>query len=98
MSVAFWFILATTALLGIYTQGLQRQLSALKERVRLLETATGNDPVNDPVFAAEISDMLRKGRKMDAIKRYQTVSLGSATDARRAVEELELRTGHTAQD
>lgn len=98
MSVAFWFLLVTTALLGIYTQSLQRQLSVLKERVRLLETATGNDPVNDPIFAAEISDMLRKGRKMDAIKRYQTVSLGSAADARRAVEALELKTDRTARN
>jgi ribosomal protein L7/L12 len=83
--------------------GVDRHLLEIEQRLALVEArleqlfehldiaprespgGEGADPVNDP----EIQDLLVKGNKAQAVKRYRELTGAGIADAQRAIDEAE---------
>ncbi|HEY7500516.1 MAG TPA: hypothetical protein VH740_18485 [Vicinamibacterales bacterium] len=89
--VVLWgFVVALSARVGALQHRL-RQLSQIDAKVDALLTHAGItfDPFGN--VPPEVSDAVRRGKKIDAIKAYRAATGADLRDAKEYVEELQRR-------
>ncbi|RPI92711.1 MAG: hypothetical protein EHM40_12200 [Chloroflexi bacterium] len=76
---------------------LQSRVSELEDRLQFLYRRLGidyADPGSDPALSSQFQDALRRGNKIEAIKIYRESTGVGLAEAKRAVDEIEVRLGH----
>jgi len=69
-------------------EDLFRRVEVLEARVAALEGGSPLPPVAEPQIDSQITELLRQGRKLEAIKVYQDQTGVGLAEAKAAVEQL----------